>query len=326
MERKRYFDGIEVRLNFLAFRIEKRGKQNLLDLNIHAEDFYRDFFNLLFSWNLVNLNQTIQNSEAIDLFDSLNKIIVQVSSSNTKKKIQDTLDKKAIDRYSDYSFKFIAIANNGKKLRRETFKTPDNIKFTPSQDIFDITLILDHIRHLPIDKLEEVYLFLWKELKIIEPDSPKLDSNLAKIINILSEEDWNIQGQIDNLHVFNIERKIDFNNLVNTKPIIDDYKIHYNRVDQKYAEFDKMGKNKSNSVLGAIRKIYIDESTKNKNLNDDKLLMLIIEKVIEKVEGSPNYERIPIEELDLCVSIFVVDAFIRCKIFKNPEDYSHVIA
>jgi hypothetical protein len=87
-----------------------------------------------------------------------------------------------------------------------------------------------------------------------------------------------------------------------------------------------MGKNKSNSVLGAIRKIYIDESTKNKNLNDDKLLMLIIEKVIEKVEGSPNYERIPIEELDLCVSIFVVDAFIRCKIFKNPEDYSHVIA
>lgn len=33
---------------------------------------------------------------------------------------------------------------------------------------------------------------------------------------------------------------------------------------------------------------------------------------------------IPYEELEMCVSILVVDTFIRCKIFKNPEGYNHV--
>ena len=43
------------------------------------------------------------------------------------------------------------------------------------------------------------------------------------------------------------------------------------------------------------------------------------------IMGSSNYNIMPIEELQLCVDILVVDAFIRCKIFKNPEGYHHVV-
>jgi hypothetical protein len=32
------------------------------------------------------------------------------------------------------------------------------------------------------------------------------------------------------------------------------------------------------------------------------------------------------ESIDICSDIIVVDAFIRCKIFENPEGYSYVIA
>jgi hypothetical protein len=39
-------------------------------------------------------------------------------------------------------------------------------------------------------------------------------------------------------------------------------------------------------------------------------------------QKSANYADIPVEELDLCVNILVVDAFIRCKIFKNPLGYA----
>ena len=39
-----YFDYIEDLLSVLAFRVERRGKLNILDLHLHSENFYRDFF------------------------------------------------------------------------------------------------------------------------------------------------------------------------------------------------------------------------------------------------------------------------------------------
>ena len=50
-----------------------------------------------------------------------------------------------------------------------------------------------------------------------------------------------------------------------------------------------------------------------------------IKSLINKALNSKNYIEIPYDELDVCVSILVVDAFIRCKIFENPEGYNYVI-
>ena len=83
-----------------------------------------------------------------------------------------------------------------------------------------------------------------------------------------------------------------------------------------------LGKNKSSSVLGTIRKEYIKASNIE---NDDDLFFHIIDKIQDKVIQSANYVQIPIEELEQCVGIVVVDAFIRCKIFKNPENYNYAI-
>ena len=56
MNRQNYFNFIEDKLCTLAYRIKMRGGLNVLDLNLHSENFYRDFFNLLFGWKLKNLN------------------------------------------------------------------------------------------------------------------------------------------------------------------------------------------------------------------------------------------------------------------------------
>lgn len=50
----------------------------------------------------------------------------------------------------------------------------------------------------------------------------------------------------------------------------------------------------------------------------------IIDNLIEFIMNSKNYVEIPYEELETCVSILVVDAFTRCKVFKNTEGYNHV--
>ena len=321
MNRSQYFNYIEEKLNTLATRIESRGKLNILDFHLHSEDFYLHFFNKLYGWNLINLNKKSQNIEAIDLVDRSSKKIVQVSATNTKEKIESTLQKDIIKAYNKFNFKFISISKDASNLRKKTYANPHDVTFTPSSDIYDTITILKHIKSLDIDAQKNIYQFIKNELGN-EVDIVKLDSNLAMIIDILSKEDWDIQDSPDSINSFEIERKISFNNLDIVKDIIDDYKIHYNRVDKIYSVFDLMGNNKSNSVLGTIKKEYI-KARKTIHEDDDDLFILVLDKIQEKTVQSANYKQIPIDELELCINILVVDAFIRCKIFKNPKEYKY---
>ncbi len=107
MKRSNYFNYIESHLTTLAVRIENRGKINLLDLNIYSETFFADILNMLFNLELKNLNTINQNVEGIDLVDTTNKVIAQVSSTCTKQKIESSLAKEIFKEYSGYTFKFI---------------------------------------------------------------------------------------------------------------------------------------------------------------------------------------------------------------------------
>jgi len=97
MSRQQYFNFIEEQLSRLAFRIESRGGLNILDLHLHSENFYLHLFNLLFGWELQNLNVVKKNAAGIDLVDATNKIIVQVSATATKQKIESALAKDLSD-------------------------------------------------------------------------------------------------------------------------------------------------------------------------------------------------------------------------------------
>jgi hypothetical protein len=319
MNRPNYFNVIEERLNLLALRITSRGKLNILDFNGYSENFYQYFLNEVYSWSVKNENDNNQNVEAIDLIDHENKYIIQVSSTNSKQKIESSLSKNSIKTYKGYTFKFISIARDADDLRKDTFKNPHGISFNPKIDIIDKNSILSKIRGLHIDDQERIYQFVKKEL-VIEIDSMKLESNLATVINILSKEDWDNTEPVSEINSFEIDRKITHNNLNAAKIIIEDYRVHYGRLDKIYTEFDSQGSNKSSSVLSTIRQEY----AKAKNqLSDDQLFFHVISKVENKILNSSNYTSIPFDELELCINILVVDAFIRCKIFENPDSYNY---
>jgi flagellin-specific chaperone FliS len=314
MNRSKYFNIIEEKLTHLVVRIGARGRLNILDLNLHSENFYRDFVNLLFGWNLENLNVIQQNAAGIDLIDDTNKLVVQVSATATKQKVESALGKD-ISKYSDYSFKFIPIILDARNLKNKTFSNPHDLEFSPTDDIYDIADILKIINDMAIDPLEKVYEFIKKELKS-EANLEKVESNLTTIIKILSKEDWEVDLLSPEVEPFDIENKITYNQLDSARGLIDDFKIHYYRIDKIYSDFDKQGVNKSLSILNGIRSEYLQMS--NSTDSPDQCFFSIIEKVIKKIRASANYIPIPDEELGLCVQILVVDSFIRCKIFKNP--------
>ena len=318
MNRTRYYNYIEERLNFLAYRIEKRGKINLLDLNIHSETFFAELFNILYNYNLVNLNYIKQNTEGIDLIDTKNKIIIQVSATSTKEKIENSLNKGIYLFYKDYNFKFISISKEvSSKLRATEFENPYNLIFDSQKDILDSTTLLRYILNLEIDKQKILFEFIKKELGE-EISTVKVDSNLAEIINVLAKEDLDLKSAKINTTVFVIEEKINYNNLNGVKELIDDYKIFSVKLDQKYTEFDRGGRNKSTSILQIIRRQYI--KLKNEKKNSEEIFYGVVENIMKIIEESANYKKLPFEELEMCVDILVVDAFMRCKIFENPEE------
>ncbi len=323
MNRKTYFDYIEEKLNFLSFRIDRRGRINLLDLNIHSETFFAEMINLLLKLELQNVNPIKQNMESIDLIDHVNKIIAQVSATNTRQKIENSLSKRIMEEYKDYRFIFVPITGEAERLRKKTFANPHGAKFDPTEDIYDIKRILDLVLNMKISEQQNFYTFIMEELGS-QADLTKVDSNIASIINILAKEDLTAVPEALQINSFEISRKIDFNNLQKAKITIDMYKVYYVKLDEKYAEFDKQGANKSLSVLSLLTNQYVKLQSRQ---NDDvEIFYLIIDNVIEMIQNSKNYIEIPYEELEMCVCIIVVDAFIRCKIFKNPEGYDYVTA
>jgi hypothetical protein len=324
MNRASYYNYIEERLITLCKRIELRGKINILDYHLHSENFYRDLFNKLYAWDLENLNAQIHNVEAIDLVDKRNNIIIQISATNAKSKIDNTLSKPSLSssEYNGFNFKFISIAKDADDLRNQSYHPPARITFVPATDIYDVKSILQDINNLDINTLEIIYRLIRSELGR-ETDALRLESNLSSVINLLSKEDLTSIDLNANINSFEIGQKIDFNNLTTSKGIIDEYKLYHHIVDKIYSEFDKSGRNKSISVLNTIKSEYVGHSSGS---TGDELFNLIIANVSERILQSSNFEKIPREEMEMCVGILVVDAFIRCKIFENPNNYSYVTA
>ena len=320
MNRNEYYNYIDEKLHTLARRIITGGKLNMLSLHIHSENFYRHLFNLLYDYKLENLNQFLQNVEAIDLIDHTNKIVIQVSATNTKLKVESALKKGIVNKYSDYTFKFISIAKDASNLRKNTFINPHFISFNPFEDIYDVASILNKILISDIDKQKEIYRFIKKELGN-EIDIVKLDSNLAILINILAKEKWDEVNKPDPLNKFEIDRKIVYNDLDTAKSFIEEYSLYYGKVNAKYSEFDSLGSNKSNSVLATFKREYLKLK---KGENADRIFFSVTDAIKNKILESANYVQIPIDELELCIEILTVDAFIRCKIFENPKDYNYV--
>lgn len=323
MERQTYYNFISDKLSTLAYRIMLSGKLNVLDLHIHAENFYRDLFNLVYGWNLVNLNEVSQNEEAIDLADSTNKILVQVSATSTKKKVDTSLAKIDAAQFRDYTFKFISIAKPADNLRKHIYQIPEGILFDPKNDIYDMKSLLVKIHSLEIDQYERVYEFIGKELGR-GTETKSIDSDLTKLILILSQTNLSNQDHIRIDNEFEIIRKIEYNRLTNkSRHIIQDYGIFQYKVDGIYAAFDKEGSNRSIFVLSKIRRIYTSYMDE---LDGDALFNKIRDCVRQEVYKSPNRGDLTKDAIEFCSDILIVDAFIRCKIFENPEGYQNVTA
>lgn len=312
LQKETYIRDILDRLSGFAYNVELRGLLNLLDLHVISEDFYVGLLNLVCGWNLRNANSLQQNAPGIDLVDDSNHILVQVTASCTKRKIDHSLEEIS-EKYTGYHFYFAPIVLDAKKQRKYEYAPLHDVVFNPKTDILDIHFIVDRIKGMTdIEKVGTIAMYVRNNIRHDTPSSVQLMSGLNDIICLLAKDSLN-ESEFDTAD-FEIEAKISFNKLsMYAKDIIDQYKIYYVNVQDIYKEYARQGKTKSMAVLQKLHKIYISLKPQ---ASGDALFMAMEKEIIKQIDHSNS--KLTEEQLEMCVDILMVHAFVECKIFEKP--------
>lgn len=170
MSLEKTLDEITEIVTKLEYIIEQKNKSGDYFINSLCEDVFIPVFNKLFKCNLKNLNYSKPNAPAIDLVDVSveKKVIIQVTSTNTPKKLYDTITKydNNYDNYGEYNelYHFILTKKsksyNQKEIITRLIKNPE-FNFNTNEhiiDIFSITNLLRKIygKGLKLEQLIEI--------------------------------------------------------------------------------------------------------------------------------------------------------------------------
>ncbi|ADR24286.1 conserved hypothetical protein [Mycoplasma leachii PG50] len=140
MQSKIYINNIINKLTRLQYEIKAFNNAKLFDTNKISENILKDILNI-YGWSLINANTIKSNISGFDLIDTKNKILIQVSTTFTKTKLEDSLNKQIYKDCLGYNFKFLSLIistnNNWSNI-----KNPYNLNFDLKNDLIDLTLPL----------------------------------------------------------------------------------------------------------------------------------------------------------------------------------------
>lgn len=159
-----YLKNIGEALALLSRQVEIFTCVNFYDTNIIAEDFYAEFLNKIYGYNLHNLNAYEKNAPAIDLADESKRISIQVTSDNDSEKIKNTI-RKFIEHKQYLQYDKLIILNLTKKKRYSTTFVTDNLFiFKKDEHILDYTDLVKALRSKDTTTLCSINDFLEAEL------------------------------------------------------------------------------------------------------------------------------------------------------------------
>lgn len=316
MELKRLTGIITSRLSYLSSEVRLNGSINLHDSNVLSEDVFKEILNIIYGLKLQNANLIKQNIKAIDLIDCSSKTIIQVSSDNSKIKVQTSLDKIELPKYEGYTFKFVCISKEVSHLKKYHFNVPEGISFNAETDCYDDKRILRDVLAKDIDTIRKLALYLEESILPATADERR-PSVITYVINRLADEPLAEIAVNPDTKSFDLEPKIDFNSLKKWRDIISEYTVFSLLVDKIYRAYDEQGVNKSFAVLSSLHDLYLNLASE---LTGDALFDKLLESVYDIVNKDYEYnESLTREELQVNIKIVLVDAFVKCKIFKKPE-------
>ena len=199
------------KLALFKHTISMRDSSSLYDINICAEDVICELLNIVYGFQLKNLNCERKNYPGIDLGDTDNGIAVQITSDNSREKVKKTLNKFAEYGYMDKYSRLILFILGDKKRFSSPFES-GQLQFSAKKDILDFNDLIRAISLLNSERIEMVCSYLDQELtcEVLEThhtqtksaqmyDEFPEDNSAKKLDNAMSQEAERIYTKIQKL-------------------------------------------------------------------------------------------------------------------------------
>lgn len=168
----------------------------------------------------------------------------------------------------------------------------------------------------------------------------RIPSLLPKFIEVLTNLYQNStldrETEILNTQPYTIEEKIDYNDIILYREIIEEYYIYYPICESSFESLRHIDENSKKKILTDINEIYrgikleyMDQCSKFENpleeikklirKNADNIIKKVQDKIKSRIVNSYDGEAFNEQDLVICLNIFVCYALGECKILERPE-------
>ncbi|MDD1415058.1 SMEK domain-containing protein [Dolichospermum sp. ST_con] len=168
LKREIFLKNITRGLGLLKYTTEYNAELDLYDQNIIAEYFVVKLLNIIYGYNLINLNSKDKLCAAIDLGDYERKLCFQVTSTSLKNhrtKIQETINlfigNKKYQHFDHLKFLFLG---NKQETYRRGFDTQNLFTFDPKKDVINLKDLIRESKSLSDEKLEKLNHLIESEI------------------------------------------------------------------------------------------------------------------------------------------------------------------
>lgn len=169
-------------ITHLSASVEVLGTQHFFDLNIAAEYFFQRLLNLVYGYDLVNLNHSQLNAAAIDLADQNIGLAVQVTSDRRAPKIQKTLDK-FVKHGLGTTYNSLKILIIGKRTGNYgTVTVSSGVAFDGVTDVIDNKSLMQDIGKKTTPELETILALIESEISYAHTAMSLLDKTDANAL------------------------------------------------------------------------------------------------------------------------------------------------
>ncbi len=145
---------ITEKIGLLKAEIYCLTKQGLYNQNLHCEYLIKNILNIVYDWDLINLNTVTHNYPSIDLGDFTTRVSVQVTSTKSSTKVSGTLKKffkHNLNKQFDKLYIFILTQKQGSYTITE--KQDSLMLFDENEHIMDFDTIINLLYSIGEEKL-----------------------------------------------------------------------------------------------------------------------------------------------------------------------------
>ncbi|MFR1813783.1 SMEK domain-containing protein [Dysgonomonas capnocytophagoides] len=305
---------ITKKLAYLQSQISLSNSLNLTDINIHAENFYRDFFNNCFGYSFKNTNFDHQNAAHIDLIDNSNNYAIQVTSQNDNAKITSAIEGfYTKDEYKNYKLDILLISKDAKDYTTD-FTKKGKYSFDHATQVKDIKRLIAEINNKNLQEIQKIESFLNEQ--ILTEREPCESTEVETIMSLV----YYLSTERNRTPISSEQYLIDPNHKINTRFadhadfIKEQYKslhsIYQNALKEAKLGIDAVNVIIISSYLQEESNILLHKHNNNPRLALDEMVTFFYDKLSSN--GFKGFDK-------MAIKYYLLDELIMCNVFPNKK-------